>query len=187
MIVFGQIIELIQWIIIIILLFFMSYVFRKSYEAISANMKSEAKNSTTVEIGSIFPYLRLRTITDKIIDLHTFKFSGSIILFSMHGCSGCEKLYPHMNSINDEFSSFQVVSVMISPLKNLFSKKEKYDLKLPIHHVELGEMHKYGTHTFPYCYILSSTGEVINKGIIQDKEGIYQLLQKSDSNINAIG
>ncbi|SDG33750.1 hypothetical protein SAMN04488542_13649, partial [Fontibacillus panacisegetis] len=42
-------------------------------------------------------------------------------------------------------------------------------------------------HTFPYCYILSSTGEVINKGIIQDKEGIYQLLQKSDSNINAIG
>ncbi|GIP08436.1 MAG: hypothetical protein E7L01_07375 [Paenibacillus macerans] len=182
---FLQLFEVAQWFIIIIMLFFMTYIFNKSYEAASVNYSMTESNSNKhLEIGSFFPSLSLLTITNEVIELNNSNHLGSIVLFSVHGCNACERLYPQMDSIADNLPNYQVISIMIAPLNSVIYNKSKYKLKLPIHHVELDEMYKYGTSTFPFCYVVSNTGEIINKGIIQNRDDIGVLLQNNISTVN---
>lgn len=181
MLTFIQLMNIAQWIIIVGLVFAVAYIFRKSYEVIEANSSfNDDIETSNFEIGSTYPNLNLMSVNNKMISLKNKEFDGTILLFSVQGCSGCENLYPELDSISKHFSSYQVVSTMVAPLTYAMSKVEKYNLALPVHQIGISDMSKYGTNSFPFCFILSSGGEIINKGSIQDKEGVIDLINRDN-------
>lgn len=175
--VFVQLSIAVQWVLIIALVYFVTYIFRKSYEAVSINQAmANAPQHSSLEIGDVFPRLELPSISNEIIHLKQPAYEGTILLISVYGCDGCEKLYPNLNDIAKSFSSYQVISIMIAPIQDVLKKRDQYDLELPIHQLDLHEMRLYGTSTFPFAYILSPDGIVMNKGTINGEEGIKTLI-----------
>ncbi|MCE5169812.1 redoxin domain-containing protein [Paenibacillus profundus] len=179
--VFVQLSIAVLWVLIIALLYFVTYIFRKSYEAVSINQAvANAPQHSSLEIGDVFPRLEMPSTSNEIIHLKQPAYEGTILLVSVYGCDGCEELYPNINQIAKTFSAYQVITIIIAPIEEVVKKQNKYKLETPIHQLDLHEMRLYGTSTFPFAYILSPDGIVMNKGTINGEERIRTLIHNDE-------
>ncbi|WP_028543277.1 hypothetical protein [Paenibacillus taiwanensis] len=173
---FMQLSFIIQWVFILLLLFSVTYLIRNRQQNVVVQHEPPLLKGNSLEVGSYFPRLAVTSMNNADIQLRQTQFNGSILLFSVSGCSGCQLMYPKINNIAKHFSSYQVLSVMIGPKEDILQLKENYEIEIPIHQIEMNEMNLYSTFSFPFCYILSQEGMIIGKGNVQDELGIEQLL-----------
>ncbi|NQX45453.1 hypothetical protein HQN87_08940 [Paenibacillus tritici] len=142
--------------------------------------------SSTLDIGTLFPYKVLITISDGLLHIIQSNYKSTILLFSIHGCESCETLYQNIKLIREENALYQIGLVMVGPYEKMMEKKQLYHLDIPIHHIEMDQMEKFQTRTFPFCYIISGDGTILNKRPIQDFAGVQILLEEIEREL-AIG
>jgi hypothetical protein len=139
---------------------------------------TQQKSSLTV--GDIFPVDHIIDVTNNPVYFNDQHSLGTILLLSVYGCSSCAQLYPNINSIADEFNEYQVAAIMIGTQKEIDHIIKEHKIRIPVHRLEMHQMGNYGTFTFPFCYILSNEGIILNKGHVQTVSEVAKLLPQQN-------
>ncbi|MFD3257935.1 hypothetical protein ACE3MQ_04905 [Paenibacillus lentus] len=182
---YEQLSTILQWLFIIFLLIISLYMFRKLNERSpqpASHQDPEKRNS--LALNNIFPVSHLIDITDKPIQLHPVHAAGTILMLSVSGCSSCAKLYPNINAIAGAFTEYQVALIMIGTENEINDISNEHKIRIPIHRIEMHQMGNFGTFTFPFCYVLSNEGIILNKGHVQTVEEVSSLLSKEVGALN---
>jgi len=184
---FFYIIFIFQWFILTLILFSVIYIFRILQKTYSGNILKLHHNQKSLLIGSIFPITEIRMNNGNVIRLNQTKLKGTILIFTAYGCGSCSKIYPHFNNFFKYFNEYQFVPIMAGPIEETNKVIQENQINIPVHQIEFSQLELYHTRTFPYCYILSNFGQVINSGYINNNiASIESLINQEDINLNNV-
>ncbi|SMG53861.1 hypothetical protein SAMN06295960_3589 [Paenibacillus aquistagni] len=182
---YVQLSTLLEWCFIIFLLINSLYMYRKLHErSPEPAPQQEPQQNNSLPFHHVFPVDHLIDTTNNPIELHPVDAQGTILMLSVYGCSSCAELYPNMNAIADAFSEYQVAAIMVGTEEEINQIIDKHHLRIPIHRIEMHQMGHFGTFTFPFCYVLSNEGLILNKGHVQTIDEVSSLLATEDGTLN---
>ncbi|WP_270169883.1 hypothetical protein [Paenibacillus sp. SYP-B4298] len=181
MINYAQLSTLLEWFFIIVLLVNSLYLYRKLQERSSQSApQQEPQRKNSLPLNLVFPVDHLVDIADQPIRLYPVQAQGTILMLSVYGCSSCAELYPNMNEIAETFQDYQVAAIMIGTEHEIDQIRDEHELRIPIHRIEMHQMSNFATYSFPFCYVLSDEGMILNKGHVQTVEAVAELLPGHD-------
>ncbi|MDB5054273.1 MAG: hypothetical protein JWM44_2323 [Bacilli bacterium] len=123
-----------------------------------------------------FPQNSRRATTGEVPSL--ISPNGSIVIFSLAGCSACQDLYSPLMQYSLENPHIPIFIKLFADNEKAFLEIiSKYDLNLPVLPFSTEEIPMYQTRLFPFGYALNGEGIIVAKGSVYGNEQLKLLTQ----------
>jgi len=140
------------------------------------NKKHLYRNDAGLNRGTLFPLQSLKTFDGKDLTISK-EVDGVVIINTSYICNVCKRIYPFLESIRKEYPNIQINLLMLADKEQAKENIEKYNLKsLSVSLIQDEDLHDLGITTFPFAYLLSAEGKVIEKGLVNYKKDIDLLI-----------
>ncbi|MED4549423.1 TlpA family protein disulfide reductase [Bacillus licheniformis] len=122
--------------------------------------------------GETYPITTLKTIVGQEVTISK-KTRGVILIFTSYGCSGCKRVYPFLELLKKEYPKIQFELIMLANKKQAQETISLYNLEdWSVSIIDHEHLHTLGITGFPFSYLISNEGKVIEKGLINYKKDI---------------
>lgn len=144
-------------------------------EALKARNKL-IKSEDGLKKGSLYPLDLLKNIEGNEVRLVNGS-DGMVLIFTSFGCNVCKSVYPYLEQIRNEYSNIQFHIVMLANIDEAKETINKYKLdNFLISLVRYEQLPDFGITGFPFTYLISNKGIIIEKGIVNYKRDFDLLI-----------
>jgi methylamine dehydrogenase accessory protein MauD len=137
-----------------------------------------------LELGTLAPDFTATDIVHQTeITLTRLKMQTSILVFASQSCSACLKLMPHIAKFHrSQNGKIQIVLFNQDDIERSLELAQSFELDIPIIADSNGTIAKeYQVRATPFAYRLDKKGYVLRRGIVNDLEGLIELLEDAPS------
>jgi thiol-disulfide isomerase/thioredoxin len=126
--------------------------------------------------GALYPLQSLKTINGNSIEKMK-NVDGLVLIITSYGCDACKRVYPYLEQLRGEHKNLQFQLLMLAnkeqALENIkLFKLESFSVSL----IQQEQLHDLGITGFPFSYLLSNEGKVIEKGLVNHKKDFDLLI-----------
>jgi hypothetical protein len=148
--------------------------------------KSLPRNNVGFPKGIKYPKHEFTNINEDIIPVTSKGKIGTVILITSYSCDACKRIYPILNTLRNDYHELKFINLILGNKEQVNSLIKKYELSDTnnfsiFDHDKLSE---FGAVTFPFAYLLTDGGLVVEKGLVnfrQDFDFLISHLGNSNS------
>lgn len=134
------------------------------------------KHQDGLKSGSPYPLNILKTVEGHPL-LKSTRSKGSVMIITSYGCEACKRVYPFLNQLEKEYRNIQFNILMLATKQQAQEYVDTYDLNnFQISLIKNEQLHALGITGFPFAYLLSKDGRVIQKGLVNHKKDFDLLI-----------
>ena len=167
------------WLLVIVLSISVIVLYKRPYPSHQDYLSNQTLGASDegLPTGELFPKLSFPLIDGQNIDLQTMDKQGTVIFFTSTYCDICEKIYRVIKPIMDKHPEYEFLALMEGSIEEINTKKDKFQLSLPIYQLVEEDFEKLQVDFFPFAYFISSDGNITGKGLINNEHDINMLIQ----------
>ncbi|MCM3603189.1 hypothetical protein M3175_20840 [Robertmurraya korlensis] len=170
----------IQWVLLITL----TYMVIRLYSLISKSQRRKTliKSNDGFPSGGTYPFKTISTISSNKISINQNSFKGTIIVGTSYGCDACKSVYPVLSQFKNLFPEYQLLNLSFTRKEDINELINEYSLHpetIALLHIK--EMGNFGFEGFPFAYLVSSQGKILQKGLVNTKNDFDLLVSFSET------
>ncbi|MDP4085007.1 MAG: hypothetical protein Q8934_10395 [Bacillota bacterium] len=134
------------------------------------------KNKDGLKKGTKYPFELLRTIDGKVIETEKNK-DGFVLIMISYGCEACKRVYPFLEELRKEYKNIQFHLLMLANKEQAQENIDLFNLEnFSVSLIKNEQLHSLGITGFPFSYLLSKEGKVLEKGLVNHKKDFDLLI-----------
>jgi methylamine dehydrogenase accessory protein MauD len=170
------------WIIVLTLSLMVLYLYKRIEG--SKNKRTLSKNDVGVPKGEFYPIQKFQSIQGRDINVNTAD-EGTVLIFTHALCDVCKRIYPILENVKKQYPKMNLVILMLASKQDALNIVNKFSLEdFPVTLIKDEELNKLGISGFPFSYLLSPQGKIIEKGLVNYKEHFDILLSHRSKSRN---
>ena len=134
------------------------------------------RNKDGLKKGTLYPFQLLRTIEGNAVEKEKNK-DGFVLIMTSYGCEACKRVYPFLEELRKEYKNLQFHLFMLANKEQAQETINLFNLEnLSVSLIKNDQLHSLGITGFPFGYLLSKEGKVLEKGLVNHKKDFELLI-----------
>lgn len=126
--------------------------------------------------GTVYPFQLLRTIDGNGVEKEKNK-DGHVLIMTSYGCEACKRVYPYLEELRKEYKNIQFHLFMLATEEEAQENIKLYNIEnTSVYLIKHDQLHSLGITGFPFSYLLSKDGKVLEKGLVNHKKDFELLI-----------
>lgn len=161
------------WILTLILSSMVIYLYKR-IENSQNSRRTLAESKAGLPKGEVYPLKIIYDTENKEVNLA----QSTILLFTSAHCDVCKRVYPILEIVKQKYSSINIIIMMLATDEEAKNTINMFNIKpsTPVSLIKDEELFALGIPGFPFCYLLDTNGNIIEKGIVNKIEHFDILL-----------
>ncbi|MGG3910529.1 TlpA family protein disulfide reductase [Peribacillus simplex] len=159
------------WFILLILSFMVHFLYKTVEKSHKRNKTTFYKGEDGFPIGTHYPTQKFsNSIYGNELNINSPN-KETVLIFTQSTCSICKRVYAILDLVRKKYSNKEFIILMVASKEEALNYVNEYFLNnFQVSLIKEGDLEDLGISSVPFSYLLSSEGNVLNKGVVNTIE-----------------